>query len=232
MKGSEAKKLVFLGKEKVVFYQCEGLLDPIESESKRKWLKRQYGENLPYTVEQLTQMGIAQSEATAITYAYNQAASNASNASNPSPSDEPLELEPRFDTTWVIIDRGNNQFIMSPFLTEKANQWIRAPAQIGNVVIKDMTAEEFNVLAKENGGLLAAVQGFEASVDEDIKGHRVFAEQWLQHLLAKHMPDGVAGPMYEFWKRVKDAYDVKLNFKLDGEEGTNDDDEEWEDEDD
>ena len=95
--------------------------------------------------------------------------------------------------------------------------------------MKDMTAVEFNALAKDNGGLLAAIRGFEASKDEDITRHRASAEQWLQHTMAKNKPEGVAGPMHVFWQRVKDAYDVKMTFKLGAQEVANDDD--WEDED-
>jgi hypothetical protein len=229
MKGAEAKKLVFLGRSKAIFYQCEGLLDPVESENKRKWLKRQYGDNLPWNVEKLTEMGIAQSEATAIMHAYTQTSASPSNP----PHDGPLELHPRFDTTWVIIDRGNNQFIMSPFLTEQAHNVIRLPVQLGSGVINDMTAAEFNALAKKNGGLLAAIKGFDASQDQDFKQHRMLAEGWIQHLLAKNKRDGVAGPKYEFWKRVKDAHDVNLDFTLAAEEkGVGDNDDDWEDDDD
>ena len=257
MRGTEVRKLVFLGKEKVIFYQCEGLLDPVESENKRKWLKRQYGGHLPYTVEQMTQMGIAQSEAKAIAYAFTQSTTN---LANPPTLDGPLELEPPFDTIWILINHGKNQYIMSPFLSESVNQWIYRPVRqekgvtrtdsreanstsllgaetkaalmvgAGGKGPKEMTAEEFNDLAKENGGLLAAVKEFDASKDEDIKQHRTLAEQWLQHLLAKNKPDGVAGPKYEFLKRVKDAYDVKLNFTV-PEEGAGGEGDDWEDED-
>ncbi|OCT51250.1 hypothetical protein CLCR_08456 [Cladophialophora carrionii] len=229
MQGAEAKKLVFLGQNKVVFYQCEGLLNPVEAENKRRWLKRQYGDNLPWNVEKLTEMGIAQSEATAIMHAYTQSAASSSTL----PDDDPLELQPRFDTTWVIMDRGNNQFIMSPFLTEQAHNVIRLPVQLGHGVINDMTAAEFKALAKTNGGLLAAIKGFDATKDEDIKRHRMSAEGWIQHLLAKNKRDGVAGPKYEFWKRVKDAHDVNLDFSLAaGEKSEGDHEDEWEDDDD
>ncbi|EXJ58276.1 hypothetical protein A1O7_05701 [Cladophialophora yegresii CBS 114405] len=224
VKGAEAKKLILLGQNKVIFYQCEGLLDPVESENKRRWLKRQYGDNLPWNVEKLTEMGIAQSEATAIMHAYTQSAA--------SPAHDSLELQPRFDTTWVIIDRGNNQFIMSPFLTQQAHNVIRLPVQLGSGVINDMTAAEFNDHAKKNGGLLAAIKGFDATKDEDFKRHRMLAEGWIQHLLAKNKRDGIAGPKYEFWKRVKDAHDVNLDFSLAaGEKGEGDNDDEWEDDD-
>jgi hypothetical protein len=142
-----------------------------------------------------------------------------------------LVLDPRFDTTWVIIERGTNQFIMSPYLTEKINQWVRSPVVAGKGIIKNMTAEEFNVKAKENGGLVAAAKAFEASQDEDFKRHRVQAEQWLQHLLAKNKPEGVAGPKYEFWKRVNDAYDVNNIFKLAAGFDYGGEEDEWEDED-
>ena len=229
MTGEEAQKLVLLGKEKVIFYQCEGLLDPVEAENKRKWLRRQYGDNLPYTIEQMTQMGIAQSEASAISFAY---AQSAENPDRPIIFDKPLRMEPRFDTTWVIIRHGPNQYVMSPFLTEKIDQWIRVPSDVANVPMKSMTAEEFNDMARGDGGLIEAVKGYDAAMDEDIQRHRVIAESWLQQKLTKNKPEGVAGPKYEFWKRVKDAYDVKMNFRLAEEATVEDDgDDDWEDED-
>ncbi|KAJ9609701.1 hypothetical protein H2200_006029 [Cladophialophora chaetospira] len=221
MKGAEARKLVFLGKEKVIFYRTEGIVDPVEARNKRKWLRKHYGNNLPFTVEQLIGMGIAQSEATAII----QASAPDSTISLPDlPTDRPLELQPQFDTTWVIIDRGNNQFIMSAFPTQQAHNVIWLPCEVGKCNIKNMTAEEFNTMAKENGGLLAAVKSYDPCKDEDFKRHRVLAEGWLEHLLSKNKPDGVPTLKYELWKRIKEAHDVKLEFTLARDESADDDD--------
>ncbi len=233
MKGTEARKLVFLGKEKVIFQRSEGLLDPIETESKKKFLRRHYGDTLPYTVEQLTSMmGVGESEATAIIQTYNKGFPV---LPADHPTDTPLEVVPQFDTTWVMVDSGtgNNQFVMSVFLTEQAYNVIWLPCELGNCNIKNMNAEEFEAQAKENGGLVAAVKSFDPAKDEDFKRHRVLAEGWLQQVVAKNNPDGVAGPNYHFWKRVKDAHDVKLDFTPTSDEsggaGDDEDDDEWED---
>jgi len=226
MKGTEARKLVLTGKDNTIFSQCEGLMDPVELRRERRCYHGSLG---PHPADDMTSMGISQSEVTAIVNTQAHATSKDRASSD---DDKPVELTPQFDTTWVIIDRGNNQFIMSPFLSDQINKTIRAPVALGSGVFRDMTAEEFNNLAKENGGMLAAIKGFQTGKDEDIKHHRVLAEGWLQHLLAKNKPDGVEGPKFEFWKRVKTAYGVKVDCKVAGEADPGDDEEEWEDDDD
>ena len=123
MKGSEAKHLVFLGKEKAIFHECEGLMNPTEMASKAAWLKRHYGDHLPFPIPQLQSMGISQTEATAIAQALSQgqstqtleAAADAVHAAcenalthlraakAEADSSRPVqivELDPRFDSTW------------------------------------------------------------------------------------------------------------------------------------
>jgi len=67
--------------------------------------------------------------------------------------------QPVFDTTWVLIDYGNNEFRMAPFLTDQAKALKRDLTEDKGPV-RTINAEIFNVEAKKNGGLLAAVQNF------------------------------------------------------------------------
>ncbi|EXJ54958.1 uncharacterized protein A1O5_12869 [Cladophialophora psammophila CBS 110553] len=121
--------------------------------------------------------------------------------------DEPPK--PAFDTVWVLLDWGNNQFRMAPFLSVQAHALKILTEEQGGVV-KTMTADEFAAMAKENGGLKAAVTGFKADGVEEMDEMETSGKNWLKKLQPEFSEDGPYASDKTWYKRLVESFRVRL----------------------
>lgn len=99
------------------------------------------------------------------------------------------EEEQTFDTTWVLIDYGNNEFRITPFLSEQAEA-LKKDMTEHRVTVTMMDAQAFNEEAKKNGGLVAAVKGFKVDVQgmgEMMESGKEFVKEMFKKAM---LPEG------------------------------------------
>jgi hypothetical protein len=118
MKGTEAQQLVFFGNNRCIFGKVEHIITSAELQAKRNW----YKESLvgPKRLWQPANIDttLAQAPDGAI-YQYIKDIGGDQNGWVPPPAATILDLGPRPDTTWILVEMTKNQYIMSPMLTSQ-----------------------------------------------------------------------------------------------------------------
>ncbi|OQV04093.1 hypothetical protein CLAIMM_09036 [Cladophialophora immunda] len=117
---------------------------------------------------------------------------------------------------WVLIDWGNNQFRMSPFLTlQAAALKIQTEEQGG--IVKSMNADEFNALAKANGGLKAVVTTFRPDDADERAEMEKSGSEWLMEMVGEASDDGEHAADKQWYRRVAQAYRVNIHQATEGD---------------
>ncbi|KIY00880.1 uncharacterized protein Z520_03546 [Fonsecaea multimorphosa CBS 102226] len=198
IKSEEARKLVLLNTEKIIFNTCEEL--PLTGLGPRKrWIDRVLAADTSNNSGPLS---------SSHTFVQDPVAASIVN--------HPLvrfEEPPKrtFDTVWVVLDWGSNQFRMSPLLSLQADALKILMEEQGGVV-KIMNADEFDAMAKGNGGLAAAVTGFQPDDRAELAEMWESGSVWLSKLLNESSKDGEHASDKEWYERLARAFGSKVNL--------------------